>query len=175
MLIRCTTDLHGHRLALCVCGIAQALTAWCTSAQCWVEIAGEIALIRSQKLCRIGKAGYTFSAGDHFVVISDMVVKWKGGYIPTPAEEAQVPLCDVNSVFSTCIREAYKAALHICKCVILASEAIVANANRHHEHVQPQGDPQRYQSATFLSCTHLIKVARGCRVTGVQPLGRCLC
>lgn len=52
--------------------------------------AGEIALIRSQKLCRTGST-YSWAEGDQFAVISDAVAKWKGGCIPNPAEEPQVP------------------------------------------------------------------------------------
>lgn len=67
-----------------------------------MHVAGEVALIRNQKLCRINETGYIFVAGDHFAVISDAVAKWKGGYIPTPAEEAQVSqrtaLCSLRAM-----------------------------------------------------------------------------
>lgn len=57
----------------------------------YAATAGEIALVRGGHLCCLSSLhAYQHCSGDSFVVVSDAVVKWRGGYMPSVAERHQV-------------------------------------------------------------------------------------
>ncbi len=58
---------------------------------CVVVFAGDVALIRGGELHCTGASGpYHYNAGDQFGIVSDTYVKWKGGKIPSDAENSKV-------------------------------------------------------------------------------------
>ena len=61
--------------------------------------AGDVALIRAGELHIIGpSSAYRFEDSDQFGIVSDTHVKWRGGKIPSAAEEPQVKNCLVAAL-----------------------------------------------------------------------------